>query len=177
MTKSPRYPARTEPTPAVDNSQTGEIVTGIPISEDVPAGSPQYAAFEQHVERLSETNHLGATDHGKIEDRDNRGDNIVDGKYVDQLPIHEIDAMAQEMANGFANSVDRVTAQADGDTLTVTVVTKHGSAKGSAKVKAWTKAGVKSALDEIEDELNGNGKPVDNPDKTLADALRAAVKA
>lgn len=173
--KNPRYERKTEPAP--DLNKTGEIVTGVPITEDVPAGSPQFAAFEAHAEKVNEANLRINTDQ-PIEYRDNRGNQVVDGKYAEQIPIHEVDAMAEEMAGRFANGVERTSTQLDGNTLTVTIVTKHGVAKGSADVKSWNKAGVKAALGEIEDKLTGKAAAEsDNPDKTLADAVRAAAKA
>jgi len=156
-------------------NKTGEAVTGIPIGENVPAGAPQFDAYIEAERKANEA--ARATEaSGRMEDRDNRGADAVDGKgnIKPRIPVHEVDALAEEMAGRFANHIERVTSQLDGDTLTVTITTRHGVSKASADVDDWTAAGVKKALRDIEGKMNG--KAAEQPADKLAEAVREVAK-
>lgn len=151
MSKNPRYERRGAQAP----HPQGELATGIPITDDVPAGSPQLATFEAAVQEAAE---IVDTDEGPIEDRDNRGAVEGNGK---RIPITEVENLAGEMTGRLTRDEARTRASLDGDTLTVAITTKHGTSKASADVKNWTASGVKSALEEIEAEIRGDA-PTDS---------------
>lgn len=140
---------------------------------------PPFEAFKAaETENTNQLLAAEAHDEGRMEDRDGRGDPVEDGKIKPMIPIHEVDALADEWAAGFAREIVRVTSEADDSTLTVTVTTRHGTSKASAKVDNWTAAGVKKALAAIREKYEGKvDASADNPDKALADAVRQAVKA
>lgn len=161
--------------PATDqNDETGEIVTGIPITPETAPGSPQYATFEQAANKAAE-NANRVVDAGPMEDRDNRGADDLDdsGKTKQRVPIHEVDAMAEEMANGFARDITNVRTTLDGNAVTVAITTKHGTSRASANVENWSKSGVKKAMDEIKGKMNGDAaSDGDQPKDRLAAAIR-----
>lgn len=170
-----RYERRTTE-PATDQNDTDgvEIVTGVPITPATAPGSPQYATFEEAATKVA-ADASRVADSGPMEDRDNRGGDDIDGegKTKTRLPIHEVDAMAEEMAGGFSRDVQNVNTSLDGNSMTVTITTKHGTSRATADVADWTKAGVKKALDEIKGKMTGETPSEGNQPK---DRLAAAIR-
>ncbi len=155
--------------------ETGK--TGIPASgADLEQGDTQFDAFVQ-AERNASINARRSEDSQKMEDRDNRGADELDdkGKTKTRIPMHEVDALAEEMASRWARDIDRVHAEANGNSLTVRITTRHGDSRASADVDDWTASGVKKALKEIEDKMNGSSTP-DEPKDKLAEAVREIAK-
>lgn len=178
MTNNKRY--ERQDTGVVLN-KTGQTATGIPVSENVPAGAPQFDAYIEAERKASDAARSLSETTGKMEDRDQRGADAIDGagKTKARIPIHEVDALAEEMAGRFSNSVDRVRSELQGDVLTVTITTKHGTSTASADVDDWSAAGVKKALKTIEEKMQGKSntdKESSEPKDKLADAIRDIAK-
>lgn len=156
----------------VQDGAPEEIVTGVPATEDAPVGTTQFSAFEAAERKASETARLGATAE-PVENRDNRG--AMEGKGK-RISISEIDVIATEWARERSQHVERVSSSASGDTLTVNVTTRHGTASSSAEVDTWSEAGVKKALKEIGEKMDGKRSASDEPRDKLAEAVREVAK-
>lgn len=148
-----------------DDGKREEIVTGIPATENVPVGSPQFDTFKEYAEEVrdNEDNPLGQT----YEPIEAKG-----GSQDIGFPIHRIEEMADESARSYSRDVRNVRSKAEGKTLTVTITTIHGTANASADVDKWTEANVKKALAEIEKKISGDGNEAAASKDRLAEAVR-----
>lgn len=70
-----------------------------------------------------------------------------------EIPLDDLDEMTRAWASTFAREIKEVTPIADGMTLKVRIVTRHGTSTESAEVEKWTKPEVKKALDEIKKKM------------------------
>ena len=86
MTNNKRY--ERQDTGVVLN-KTGQTATGIPVSENVPAGAPQFDAYIEAERKASDAARSLSETTGKMEDRDQRGADAIDGagKTKARIPI------------------------------------------------------------------------------------------